>query len=379
MKLRLIFHLWFAAALACLPLPPHLHAQSNSVYHQRVSQQIRPLRIPYSPALADLTRHKETRAFQRTKGTLAVFYSYQPLFAKTVAQRGLPDIFQYIPLVISNMNIRYQQDGRCGFWGLSYLDGARFGLRMDSLYDERYDPQLCSEAAAAMLQRLYQSFEGDVWETFLAYISSPAAVRAAKIRLKRDMPSPYAIQELLPLSGEDALNDLLSWIYLCHSGRFSIENNPAATLSSCQWECQNPIYASQLRQYLAIDEHTYLRCNPSLLAEDIPAHTLLSLPLNKAEAWQQLADSLYRLYAEQQRADSIAKSLADSLQRAQDSVKTAKEAALQKAGKTVYTVKNGDVLGRIASRYGVSVADIKRWNGLKSDLIQIGQKLVIYR
>lgn len=45
----------------------------------------------------------------------------------------------------------------------------------------------------------------------------------------------------------------------------------------------------------------------------------------------------------------------------------------------VYKVKSGDYLGRIASRYRVSVNQIKRWNNLKSNNLRIGQRLVIYR
>ena len=42
-----------------------------------------------------------------------------------------------------------------------------------------------------------------------------------------------------------------------------------------------------------------------------------------------------------------------------------------------YTVKSGDTLGKIAKKYKVSVADIKKWNNLKSDLIREKQKLKI--
>ncbi len=38
----------------------------------------------------------------------------------------------------------------------------------------------------------------------------------------------------------------------------------------------------------------------------------------------------------------------------------------------------GDTLGRIALTYGVTVDDIRRWNGLKGDVIQEGRRLVIY-
>lgn len=42
-----------------------------------------------------------------------------------------------------------------------------------------------------------------------------------------------------------------------------------------------------------------------------------------------------------------------------------------------YVVKKGDTLTKIAIRHGVSVAEIKRRNGLSSDMIRVGQKLVV--
>lgn len=45
----------------------------------------------------------------------------------------------------------------------------------------------------------------------------------------------------------------------------------------------------------------------------------------------------------------------------------------------VYTVKSGDTLSKIAKKYHVKVSEIKKWNNLKSDVIQINQKLKIYQ
>lgn len=42
-----------------------------------------------------------------------------------------------------------------------------------------------------------------------------------------------------------------------------------------------------------------------------------------------------------------------------------------------YTVRSGNTLSGIALDNGVSVANLKKWNGLKSDLILVGQKLKI--
>lgn len=47
------------------------------------------------------------------------------------------------------------------------------------------------------------------------------------------------------------------------------------------------------------------------------------------------------------------------------------------ADTTLYTVKKNDTLGHIALRFGVSVKELKQANGLKNDLIKVGQKLRI--
>jgi len=49
---------------------------------------------------------------------------------------------------------------------------------------------------------------------------------------------------------------------------------------------------------------------------------------------------------------------------------------VQAEARTV-VVKHGDALSTIAARHGVTVAQIKEWNGLRGDMIRIGQKLVV--
>ena len=44
----------------------------------------------------------------------------------------------------------------------------------------------------------------------------------------------------------------------------------------------------------------------------------------------------------------------------------------------VYIVKKGDYLGKIARENGVSIEDIRNWNSLDSDLLSIGDKLILY-
>jgi membrane-bound lytic murein transglycosylase D len=41
-------------------------------------------------------------------------------------------------------------------------------------------------------------------------------------------------------------------------------------------------------------------------------------------------------------------------------------------------VKSGDALGKIASRHGVSISQLRSWNNLNSSLIKVGQILIIH-
>ena len=49
----------------------------------------------------------------------------------------------------------------------------------------------------------------------------------------------------------------------------------------------------------------------------------------------------------------------------------------QKAGRSTYTVQANDNLWSIARRHNVSVADLKRWNEVDEQNLQIGDTLVV--
>jgi membrane-bound lytic murein transglycosylase D len=50
----------------------------------------------------------------------------------------------------------------------------------------------------------------------------------------------------------------------------------------------------------------------------------------------------------------------------------------KKQAPIVYKVKPGDMLGSIARKHGVTVAQLTKWNGLKGTTIRPGQKLTIH-
>jgi LysM repeat protein len=66
-----------------------------------------------------------------------------------------------------------------------------------------------------------------------------------------------------------------------------------------------------------------------------------------------------------------------TMAKGKDTTKEKPEPQSTKAPKTTYTVKSGDSLSVIASKYKTTVDSLKRANNLKSDMIKPGQKLII--
>ena len=93
--------------------------------------------------------------------------------------------------------------------------------------------------------------------------------------------------------------------------------------------------------------------------------SILTLPSQYTTAFIDYEDSIYNYQADKYLSP---KTLEDI-----------KKARTEESGRIVYKVRNGDYLGRIAARYHVTVAQIKRWTNLRSNNIRVGQRLVIYR
>lgn len=67
-----------------------------------------------------------------------------------------------------------------------------------------------------------------------------------------------------------------------------------------------------------------------------------------------------------------------AVQKAKAVVQNAKiKKAVKKEAKGTYAVVTGDNLTKIAAKHKVEVRDLLKWNGLKSDALQIGDKLIV--
>jgi LysM repeat protein len=46
--------------------------------------------------------------------------------------------------------------------------------------------------------------------------------------------------------------------------------------------------------------------------------------------------------------------------------------------KVIHTVKSGENLITIANKYGVTASSVRKWNGLRSNKVGVGRRLIIY-
>jgi len=107
--------------------------------------------------------------------------------------------------------------------------------------------------------------------------------------------------------------------------------------------------------------------NPVLHGSTIPAYHGLHLPKGDKQRLELLTDSMARTQQAELLALATASKGEDEPQRLPDG----REAIF-------YRVRSGDYLGRIATRFNVRVSDLKKWNSLKNDHIDVGEQLTIY-
>jgi len=114
----------------------------------------------------------ELRSFQtREKNYFLDAYKrsglYRPMIVEEFRKAGLPDQLSWVPIIESGFKPRALSRARAlGMWQFIRSTGYRFGLKQDKYVDERMDPLKATRAAIKYLSELHEFF-GD-WTTALA-------------------------------------------------------------------------------------------------------------------------------------------------------------------------------------------------------------------
>ncbi|HEY5751450.1 MAG TPA: LysM peptidoglycan-binding domain-containing protein [Chryseolinea sp.] len=294
---------------------------------------------------------------------------YFPIFEKCLAKYGLPDELKYLSIIESGLNPRAISRARAvGLWQFMSATGRHYGLNNDWYIDDRMDPEKATEAACRYLRDLYSMFHD--WELALAaYNTGPGNVKRAIRR------SGYkrTFWEIYPNLPRETRSYVPQFVAITYAMNYLDEHN-----FFDEGEEMLPKYDTvQVTKFLHFETFANLtgtcledmqKLNPSIQHNAIPETSrtyTLYLPVGAKE--KLLADRRSIL-------DSASKVGKKDLEVLAKNT----EGSTYGRDRVTYKVRSGDVLGSIAMRHGVRLADLKKWNNLHNNNIRAGQRLNIW-
>lgn len=285
--------------------------------------------------------------------------AYFPLFEEALDRHGLPLELKYLAVVESGLNPTARSHaGARGLWQFMYATAKYQGLRIDSYIDERRDPVRSTEAACLYLKRLYSMYD-DWYLALAAYNAGPGNVNRA-IRRSGGKDNFWEIRFFLPRETRNYVPAFMSVAYLME---FPEEHNIFPREAAPSFAFLDTVVVDEVLRFdqiaplLDMEPSTLAHLNPMYRLDIIPATTErwpLVLPHADIPAFLAFQDSMRLI--EPERTPEI----------------------VFVPEPVTYRVQSGDVLGKIADRYGVSVRQLREWNDLSGSMIRIGQKLIIH-
>lgn len=349
-----------------------LKAQRSDNFELQFSKKIQNvdplLALPFHPIIKVLINNCIEQNKTQTEEIIATFQFYNSYIKNELKKQNIPMALQYLPMALSKMDIRYKDKWhRGGIWALPELIAIKYGLVVDNEIDERMDVYKSTQVACQYLHDLFFIYN-DFWDVVIAYSEGAAGLNAAKIRLNSENTSPWELYEKGNLFYKEFIPNILSYAYLSvYYNDYHLQIKEYHIIQTKTVYLKSSVYLFDLCNIMNLSENDFFTFNPIIVRQRIiQPNTAINLPNQKAEYFIEIQDSIYQMFEKEQlRLDSLAKS---KTTQAESEIKT-----------ITYVVKNGDCLGSIAKKYHISVSELKKWNHLKSDTINVGQRIIIYK
>jgi membrane-bound lytic murein transglycosylase D len=273
-------------------------------------------------------------------------------FQEIFRQQGIPEDLAYLPIIESGFRVDATSRARAkGAWQFMASTARLFGLRVDWQVDERLDPFKAAAAAARFMKDLYLDYND--WYIVLAcYNGGPRRVEKAMRALQTS--DFFAINQTRHIRREtkNYVPAFLASLIIARAPQeygFAINSSEAIFAGSKTLTVPSPASLSRIASLLQIPYEDLKKLNPELLRDFTPSNL-----------------SEYRLRVPTTADEAVLANL--------ERIPPSKIPIYN-----YYRVRPGDSLYSIARRHGTSVSQIKRANGMKSNLIRPGMNLIIPR
>ena len=326
-----------------------------------------PFNIQYNPSLESVIKGYLKNRRKSFEKLMALSEYYFPMFERELDNHNIPLEIKYLAIVESALKPRAKSRvGATGLWQFMFATGKQFGLDVSSYVDERSDPIMSTEAASKYLASLYKIF-GD-WDLALAaYNSGPGNVTKA-IRRSGGYQNYWNIRPNLPRETAGYLPAFLATMYIFEYAEehgFQPQKAQVRYIETDTVRIKHMITLDQVSEVTGVNMEELQFLNPSYKLDIIPfikdENYTLRLPREYIGTFVTHEDSIYAY-----------------VKREFEKREKPLPQFFENDTKIRYRVRSGDYLGKIARKYGVRVSQIKRWNGLRSNNLRIGQRLTIY-
>lgn len=266
-----------------------------------------------------------------------------------IEKRNMPVELALLPIVESSyLPYGLSNKSAAGLWQFMPISAKRFNIEQNWWYDGRRDIVESTRGALDYFQFFHRTLDEDWLNAIAAFNSGEGRVgRAMAKNKKANLPSDFWSLNL-PTETSNfvpkllAIADILKRADELNYAFTPIKNSPAVAVI----EVEGQLDISLAAQWANINSNDIFKLNPGL------------------NRWATAPDSRYHLMLPISAADSFKAKLTT----------TNKKDWLRWHS---YTVTSGDSLGKISLQYGIDVSAIKKHNRLNSDIIRIGQKLIV--
>jgi membrane-bound lytic murein transglycosylase D len=346
--------------------------------YQEVADRIQAMNLEMPFELNDrvfsFIQYFTVRNREYIKMVLARKEQYFPMYEEIMRDHDMPSDIIYLSIVESGLDPKIKSKmGAVGLWQFMPATGRMYGMQANTDMDDRMDPEKSTVAAAKYLKSLYKMFGN--WEVALAaYNCGPGNVRKA-IRRSGGKTTFWGIYDHLPKETRSYVPQFQAMLYvLNHLEEHNLHlEEPSYPLEYESINFNRAFNLERMADLSGICLADLEKLNPSIKTRKIPeSHQTIALRIPKSKV----------LYVKENLAwisDSLGKSVPILLAANPTLPSSASpETITSTSSRLTYKVKSGDALGKIASRHGVSISQLRSWNKLNSNLIKVGQILIIH-
>lgn len=359
---------------------------SDSIYIDRLSRIPAIIEMPYNEVVKEFIEMYTGRLRQRMSLMLSLSNFYIPLFEEALFAYDLPLELKYLPIIESALNPKaVSRAGASGLWQFMLGTGKLYGLENNSYVDERQDPIKSTWAAVRYLKDMYDIYKD--WSLAIAaYNCGPGNVNKAISRSgKRDY---WEIYNYLPKETRGYVPSFIAANYVmnyyCDHNICPMETNLPDATDTIQ--VSHNVHFQQIADICGVDVDMLKSLNPQYKRDIIPGDSkpqTLRLPQNYIGTFIEKQDTIFTHRANEffrnRRVVTVPQQNARQQRNSRNTRSTAPAATPQNGNVTNHKIRSGETLSTIAARYGVTVNQLKSWNGISGTRINAGQTLKIYK